>query len=46
MLFGIGRRALADDLGLEAAGVALERGFIAVDERYRHGAPACSRSAT
>ncbi len=28
VLFGIGRRALVDDIGLEACGVEIERGFI------------------
>ena len=38
ILFGIGRRALVADLGLEEAGVALERGFIAVGDDFRTAA--------
>jgi dihydrolipoamide dehydrogenase len=35
ILFGIGRRALTEDLGLEAVGVELEKGFIKVGKDYR-----------
>ena len=35
VLFGIGRRALTADLGLEAAGVELEKGFIKVGPDLR-----------
>ena len=35
ILFGIGRRALVEDLGLEQNGVELEKGFIVVGEDFR-----------
>ncbi len=38
ILFGIGRRALVDDIGLEASAVALEKGFIAVGDDFRTSA--------
>jgi dihydrolipoamide dehydrogenase len=42
-LLAIGRRPLSADLGLEAAGVALDpRGFVIVDERMRTSAPTIS----
>jgi dihydrolipoamide dehydrogenase len=39
LLVAIGRRPLTEDLGLEAAGVKLDRGFIEVDGLMRTGAP-------
>ncbi|HSB19626.1 MAG TPA: mercuric reductase [Anaeromyxobacteraceae bacterium] len=40
LLVATGRRANTDDLGCEAAGIALDsRGFIRVDDRYRTSAP-------
>lgn len=40
LLVAAGRRPNTDDLGCEAAGVALDgRGFVVVDERYRTSAP-------
>ncbi len=38
VLFGIGRRALVDDIGLEQAGVTVERGFIHTGDDYRTSA--------
>jgi dihydrolipoyl dehydrogenase len=38
VLLAVGRRALVADLGLEARGVAVERGFIKVDSHYRTSA--------
>jgi dihydrolipoamide dehydrogenase len=38
VLFGVGRRALVDDLGLESVGVELERGFVRTFEPYRTSA--------
>ncbi|MBW2281763.1 MAG: dihydrolipoyl dehydrogenase [Deltaproteobacteria bacterium] len=38
ILFGIGRRARVENLGLEELGVDLEKGFIAVGEDYRTSA--------
>jgi dihydrolipoamide dehydrogenase len=38
VLLAVGRRALVADLGLEARGVAVERGFIKVDASYRTSA--------
>jgi dihydrolipoamide dehydrogenase len=38
VLFGVGRRALADDLGLDTVGIELERGFVPVRERYETSA--------
>jgi dihydrolipoamide dehydrogenase len=38
VLFGVGRRALADDLGLENVGIQLERGFVPVREKYETSA--------
>ncbi len=38
MLLAVGRRALVDDLGLEQAGVEVERGFIATRADYRTSA--------
>src|SRR5262245_40186393 len=38
VLLAVGRRALVADLGLEARGVAVERGFIKVDANYRTSA--------
>jgi dihydrolipoamide dehydrogenase len=35
ILFGVGRRALVQDLGLETSGVELERGFIKVERDFR-----------
>ena len=35
MLLAVGRRAQVDDIGLEQAGVEIEKGFIAVGEDYR-----------
>ena len=35
VLVAIGRRAVTADIGLEAQGVTLERGFIEVDDHYR-----------
>ncbi len=40
IFYATGRRPMIDDLGLEAAGVALDaRGFIAVDDEYRTSVP-------
>ena len=39
LLVAIGRRPLTEDLGLEAAGVKLDRGFVEVDSMMRTGAP-------
>jgi len=40
VLVAVGRRPRAHDLGLEAAGVALDaKGFVRVDERFRTSAP-------
>ena len=39
LLVAIGRRPLTEDLGLEAAGVKLDRGFVEVDGLMRTGAP-------
>jgi dihydrolipoamide dehydrogenase len=39
LLVAVGRRPLTEDLGLEAAGATLERGFIDVDAMMRTGAP-------
>jgi dihydrolipoamide dehydrogenase len=38
LLLAVGRRALADDLGLETVGVTVERGFIKADSEYRTSA--------
>lgn len=35
VLMAVGRRAIVEDLGLEGAGVALERGFVRVGPDYR-----------
>jgi dihydrolipoamide dehydrogenase len=39
LLLAVGRRARTQGIGLEEAGVALERGFVRVDEQYRTSAP-------
>jgi dihydrolipoamide dehydrogenase len=39
VIMAVGRRPLTKNLGLEAAGVACERGFIAVDERMATNVP-------
>ena len=39
VLIGVGMAANSDGLGLEQAGVALERGFVQIDERMRTSAP-------
>lgn len=40
LLVATGRRPNADDLGCEAAGIALDpKGFVVVDDRYRTSAP-------
>lgn len=40
VLVAVGRRARSQDLGLEAAGVAVDaRGFVSVDERFRTSVP-------
>ncbi|MBI2914139.1 MAG: dihydrolipoyl dehydrogenase [Chloroflexi bacterium] len=39
VLVAVGREAVTDGLGLENTGVKLDRGFIAVDERYRTEEP-------
>jgi len=39
VLVAIGRRAVTEDLGLEAAGVEIERGFVRVDRSMRTTAP-------
>ena len=47
MLLAVGRRPNTEDLGLEAAGVAVdERGFIVVDEALAPAPPTSGRSAT
>jgi dihydrolipoamide dehydrogenase len=38
VLVAVGRAPIVDDIGLEAAGVKVERGFIRVDERLRTSA--------
>ena len=42
VLVAVGRAPLSDGLGLEDAGVGVERGFIQVDERLRTANPAVS----
>jgi len=42
VLIGIGMGGNTEGLGLEEAGVTLERGFIAIDERLRTSAPTVS----
>ena len=39
VLIGIGMAANTDGLGLEEAGIALERGFVRIDERMRTSVP-------
>jgi pyruvate/2-oxoglutarate dehydrogenase complex dihydrolipoamide dehydrogenase (E3) component len=40
LLVAVGRRANTDDLGCDAAGIALDpRGYVIVDDRYRTSAP-------
>ena len=39
VLVAVGRRAYTDGVGLEAAGVKLERGKVVVDERYQTNLP-------
>lgn len=39
VLIGIGMAANSEDLGLEDAGVALDRGFVQIDDRMRTSAP-------
>ena len=39
LLVAVGRRPLTEDLGLEALGVKLDRGFVEVDGLMRTGAP-------
>ncbi|MBX5466028.1 MAG: dihydrolipoyl dehydrogenase [Firmicutes bacterium] len=39
MLVAIGRAPLTEGIGLEAVGVATDRGFIRVDDRYRTSVP-------
>jgi len=39
ILVAVGRRPLTAGLGLEACGVALEKGYIVVDEKFRTGCP-------
>ncbi len=39
VLVAVGRKPVTEALGLEACGVALERGFIKVDERFRTSCP-------
>ncbi|MDA8192381.1 MAG: dihydrolipoyl dehydrogenase [Thermaerobacter sp.] len=39
LLVAVGRQAVVGDIGLETAGVAVERGFIRVDGHYRTSAP-------
>ena len=39
VLVAIGRAPIVDDIGLETAGVRVERGFIAVDERFQTSVP-------
>jgi dihydrolipoamide dehydrogenase len=39
ILFGIGRRALVDDIGLEAHGVEVESGFIKVGDDFQTTSP-------
>jgi dihydrolipoamide dehydrogenase len=47
VLVSIGRRPNTEGLGLEAAGLALnKRGQIEVDHDFRTGSPASGRSAT
>lgn len=49
VLVGVGRKRLTEDIGLDALGVATERGMIAVDDRCRTNIPdhwACGDAAT
>ncbi len=39
LLVAIGRKAVTENLGLEQAGVEIQRGFIAVDDHYRTNVP-------
>lgn len=39
LLVAVGRQAVTKDIGLEALGVTVERGFIAVDDHYRTNIP-------
>ncbi|PSR23146.1 MAG: dihydrolipoyl dehydrogenase [Sulfobacillus acidophilus] len=39
LLVAVGRRAIVEDIGLEAVGVKVERGYIAVDSHYRTNVP-------
>ncbi|MCY0898998.1 MAG: dihydrolipoyl dehydrogenase [Firmicutes bacterium] len=39
LLVAIGRQAITQDIGLEAVGVRVERGFIVVDDHYRTNVP-------
>lgn len=39
LLVAVGRKPLTDGLGLESAGVTLDRGFVRVDAEYRTGCP-------
>ena len=39
LLVAVGRKAITEDIGLEKAGVKVERGFITVDSHYRTNVP-------
>jgi len=39
LLVAVGRRPVSEDLGLETVGVALDRGFVRVDDHYRTNVP-------
>ena len=46
LLVAVGRAPVSDGIGLEAAGVELDRGFVKVDEVCRTSSQPFSRSAT
>ena len=46
LLVAVGRGPVSADLGYEEAGVAMDRGYVKVDEYCRTSVPASTRSAT